>query len=189
MKYIYGFLLSVVFIGCGGVNKGDYVTYTSNDYLFVNDSFINQQMECVELGEMKQGGLDVKYCIGYNYASALVQGFVFEHSYKGYKERFIGSTLSFKTKSKFTVQCLSETIDDATSGKEYINCMIPQREFDLYYFIKNSKEDIHGQFRAPVGDREVFNGVIDAKGKAHLMEFYKELQAKKKSKKWIKRSL
>jgi len=188
MKYILAISMSLLFIGCASVKQGDFVTYTSEDYLFMKDSFINQQMDCVELGEMKQGGLNAKYCVGFNYASALVQGFVFEHSYSTYKERFIGSTLSFKTKERFTMNCLSETVDGATSGKEYINCMIPQRDFDLYVFIQSSPEDINGQFRAAVGDRKVFTGVIGAEGKALLKSFYSELGTKKSSK-WKNRSL
>jgi len=188
MKYILAIFISLLFVACAGVKQGDYVTYTSEDYLFMQDAFINQQMDCIELGEMKQGGLDVKYCVGYNYASALVQGFIFKHNYQHYTERFIGSTLSFQSKKHFTMSCLSETIDDADSGKEYINCMIPQRDFDLYVFIQSSPEDINGQFKAAVGAREVFNGVIDAKGKMMLKNFYKELKTKKSSK-WIKRSL
>jgi len=182
------FLLSVFFIGCAPIKKGDYVTYTSDEYLFMQDSFINQKMDCLELGKMKQGALKLKYCVGYNYASALVQGFIFEHNYKSFQNRFIGSTLTFKTKEHFTMNCLSETINDAPSGKEYINCMIPQREFPLYSFIQSSKEDINGEFRASVGDKKVFNGVIDAKGKALLKNFYKELKDKK-STQWKKRSL
>jgi hypothetical protein len=86
------------------------------------------------------------------------------------------------------MNCLSETVDDAPSGKEYINCMIPQRTFDLYFFIQTSPDNITGQFRAAVGDREVFIGVIDTQGKEMLKSFYKALK-KKKSSKWISRSL
>ncbi len=188
MKYIYMFLMSVFFIGCSPIQKGDYITYTSDDYIFMQDSFINQKMDCLELGKMKEGGLDVKYCVGYNYASALVQGFIFEHNYNKPEERFIGATLSFKTKETFVMQCLSQTVNDAPSGKEYINCMIPQRDFPLYAFIQSSKENINGEFRAPVGDRKVFKGVIGKEGKILLKNFYKELE-NKKSNKWKNRSL
>jgi len=188
MKYILAISMSLLFIGCASVKQGDFVTYTSDDYLFMKDSFINQQMDCVELGEMKQGGLSVKYCVGFNYASNLVQGFIFEHEYKTPQERFIGSTLSFETKNRITLRCLSETVDGATSGKEYINCMVPQRDFDLYVFIQSSPEDINGQFRAAVGDRKVFSGVINAEGKSLLTSFYSELGTKKSSK-WKNRSL
>jgi hypothetical protein len=188
MKYIYMIVISMFLLGCAGVKKGDYVTYTSNDYLFIHDGFINRSIDCLELGKMKQGGLELKYCVGRNYASALVQGFIFEHSYKSFEERFVGSTLSFKAKHPFTIQCSSETVDDAPSGKEYINCMIPQRNFDLYLFIEGSKEDIDGQFRAAVGDKEVFHGVIDSRGKALLKTFYKELRSKNE-KNWKSREL
>jgi len=188
MKYILAILISLFFVGCMSVKQGDFVTYTSDDYLFMKDSFIDQKMDCLELGEMKQGGLNVKYCVGFNYASNFVQGFIFEHDYNSPQERFIGSTLSFKAKQRVTLSCLSETVDDAPSGKEYINCMVAQRDFDLYVFIESSPEDISGEFKASVGDTEVYNGVIDAKGKAMLRSFYEELKTKKSSK-WIKRSL
>jgi len=188
MKYFMAIFISFLFFGCAPVQKGDYVTYTSDEYLFMDDAFINKKMDCLELGTMKEGVLDVKYCVGYNYASALVQGFIFEHNYARFQDRFIGSTLSFKTKHTFTVNCLSETINDASSGKEYLNCMIPQRKFDLFIYIRDSKEDINGVFRAAVGDRNVFTGVIDTKGKQRLIEFYKAVRTRNE-KEWKNRSL
>jgi len=128
MRYIVLVLMSFFLFGCASkATKGEYVIYASNEYLFIHDKFINQNLECLELGEMKQGGLDVKYCVGENYASALVQGFIFEHKYSSFNERFVGATLSFKTEDVFTIQCSSETINDAPSGKEYIDCMVPKR--------------------------------------------------------------
>jgi len=188
MKVFIVLVIGLLFWGCSPVSKGDYVTYTSSDYLFMQDSFINQSMDCLELGEMKAGGMKIKYCIGENYGSHLVQGFVFEHKYENVQERFIGARLSFKTKDTYTIGCNAETIEDETSGTEYINCMIPQRSFDVYRFIMNSENDIHGQFSAVVGSRKVYNGVIGEEGKMLLKKFYKDLANKSKSN-WKDRSL
>lgn len=188
MKWLFAIFISVFFIGCVSTQKGDFVTYTSDKYLFVNDTFINESMDCLELGEVKQGGLDAKFCAGYNYASQPVQGFIFEHKYKRLEKRYLGSTLSFKTKSLYTISCSTETVDDATSGVEYINCMVPQRQFDVYGFIITSKNDIHGTFRTTLGSKKVYTGVIDKKGKELLINFYKNLQNKDSSK-WKKSSL
>ena len=188
MKVFIGLIAGLLFLGCAPVSKGDYVTYTSSDYLFMQDNFINQSMECLELGEMKAGGMNVKYCVGENYGSKLVQGFVFEHKYANVQERFIGALLSFKTKDTYTIQCNAETIDGETSGTEYINCMIPQASFDVYSFIMNSPNEIHGQFSAVVGSRKVYNGVIAEEGKQLLKKFYKDLANKSKNN-WKERSL
>jgi len=188
MKIVYIFLIGLVFVGCANLKTGDYVTYKSNDYLFVNDTFLSQSLDCLELGEIKQGGLDVKYCVGLNYASAVEQGFIFEHKYANFDERFVGSTLSFKTEDTFTIQCSSETIDEATSGTEYINCMVPKRYFDLYAFIIGSQDDINGQFKAAVGEKKVYDGAITSEGKKLLKSFYKALQTRDDSL-WKKRSL
>lgn len=189
MKYFYMFVASLLLSACTpALQKGSYVTYTSDEYVFIDNTFITRSMDCVELGEMKQGGLYVKYCVGLNYASKVVEGFVFEHEYKGFNERFVGSTLSFKTKDIFKIQCSSETKDGADSGKEYINCMIPKADFDLYTFIQNSPEDIDGEFKAAVGDTEVFKGVIGAEGKSTLKKFYEDIISKNR-KDWKKRSL
>ena len=52
--------------------------------------------------------------------------------------------------------------------------MIPQRSFDIYSFIMNSKNDVHGQFSALVGSKKVYNGVIAKEGKELLQKFYQE---------------
>ena len=188
MRYILVLIVGLLFIGCVGVQKGEYVTYESQEYLFVNDNFLSKSMDCIEFGEMKQGGFDVKYCVGSNYASALVQGFIFEHKYSSFDERFVGATLTFKTKDVFTIQCSSETINDASSGTEYINCMVPKRELDLYSFIIDAPTDITGLFKAAVGDKEVYQGAIDAEGKKYLKQFYKALENRDTTK-WKKRTL
>ncbi|PHR54689.1 MAG: hypothetical protein COA44_12425 [Arcobacter sp.] len=188
MKLLLTIFISLFFIGCSTLKEGDFVTYTSDDYLFVQDNFINKSMDCLELGEMKQGGLEVKFCVGYNYASQPVQGFIFEHKYGTFKERYLGSSLSFKTKSIYTIACSSETIDGSSLGIEYINCMVPQRQFDVYRFIVTSQHDIHGVFRGTLGNKKVYKGVIGTEGKDRLINFYKNLQ-KKDSSKWKKRSL
>ncbi len=189
MKSIYIGIVCLVLMGCSPlVHKGDYVTYTSGDYVFIKNSFIDQSIDCIELGKMKQGGMAAKYCVGVNYASQLVQGFIFEHHYDNVNERFIGATLSFKTKNTFTIQCSSETIDGESSGREYINCMVPRTSFDLYAFIVNSNRDVHGRFKAAVGDIRVYNDAIDAQGKALLHQFYKE-RVENNKKEWKKRTL
>ncbi len=184
-------IMTLVFLmvsGCAPVRKGDYVTYTSDDYIFLHDSFISQSMDCIELGKMKEGDLMVKYCAGENYASRLVQGFVFEHQYQNNEERFIGASLRFKAKNVVRFDCNSETIEDATSGTEYINCMIPTAGFDLYRFIINSDEDIQGIFSGTLDGKNVFKGVISTEGKALLKGFYEE-RAKSSRKEWKHRSL
>ena len=188
MKVLIVLIISLLFWGCAPVSKGDYVTYTSSDYLFVQDGFINQSMDCLELGKMKAGNMDVKYCVGENYGSHLVQGFIFEHKYDTPEERFIGARLSFKTKDIYTIGCNAETIADEVSGVEYINCMIPQRSFDVYRFIMSSENDVQGQFSAVVGSKKIYNGVIGEEGKALLEKFYKDLSNKSRSK-WKARSL
>jgi len=188
MKFIFLGCISLIFLGCLPLQKGDYVTYTSDEYIFLENNFINQKIDCIELGEMKQGGLDAKYCVGVNYASQLVQGFMFEHHYNNPSERFIGASLTFQEKQTFTISCASETVSGATSGKEYISCMVPQTVFDLYVFIMNSKKDIHGTFRGAVGEQKVYNGVIDQEGKARLEKFYKDRATNSKVE-WKSRSL
>ena len=188
MKLFLFLITSLFFIGCATLQKGNFVTYTSDKYLFVHDTFINESMDCLELGEIKQGGMDVKFCAGYNYASQPVQGFIFERKYTSLNQRYIGSTLSFKTKHTYTISCSSETIDDRTSGIEYINCMVPQKQFDVYGFIVTSQDNIHGTFRSALGSQEVYTGVIEEKGKELLIDFYKNVQAKDPSK-WKNRSL
>jgi len=181
MKFIVIGFLSLMLSGClSTVHKGDYVTYTSDEYIFIEDGFINKSIDCIELGEMRQGGMNAKYCVGINYASQLVQGFVFEHHYKNVSERFIGASLIFQEKEVFNIPCTSETIDGLNSGKEYINCMIAQRHFDLHAFIINSSRDIQGTFKAAVGDNKVYHGVIDKEGKALLHKFYKDRTANTK---------
>lgn len=174
MKIIIIFVVAISFLGCSAVKVGDYVKYTSNDYIFIKNNFIEQSIDCLELGEMKDEGMEVKYCVGKNYGSHLVQGFIFEHKYTNFEERFIGARLSFKTKDIYTIQCNAETIADKKSGTEYINCMIPQRSFDIYRFIMNSKNDVDGKFSALVGNKKVYNGVIAKEGKALLKKFYQE---------------
>lgn len=180
--------IGLFFVGCSPVSKGDYVIYTSDEYLFIQDGFINQSMECLELGKLKAGDLNLKYCVGQNYASSLVQGFIFEHAYTRVEERFIGAKLSFQAKDLIQIPCSSEVIEHENSGIEYVNCMIPQRSFDIYKFIVSSNKDVHGQFRAPVGNMKVYQGVIDENGKKLLIKFYEDLR-KKNSVKWKKANL
>jgi len=174
VKVLLAVFISFMFYGCAGVQKGDYVKYTSDDYLFVDDGFLDQSLNCLELGEMKQGGLHLKYCIGRNYASDLVQGFIFKHTYANERERFIGGRLTFKRKKTYSFDCASETIEGETSGTEYINCMIPRRNFDVYAFIMSSNKDVHGHFRALIGNHQAYDGVIGEEGKKLLRQFYKE---------------
>lgn len=188
MKLFYMVVLSLLVGGCAAIKKGDYVTYTSNEYVFVENNFIDKSIDCVELGEMNQGGLKVRYCVGENYASALVQGFIFEHDYSSFDERFIGSTLTFKAKGVITFQCSSETKDDAPSGKEYINCMIPKSSFDLHAFIVNSESDFLGQFKAALGEQKVYYVELDSKSKSLLKKFFKEREENRREA-WKKRNL
>ncbi len=188
IKILITTLVSVLVLGCAPINKGDYVTYTSDDYIFLHNGFITQSIDCIELGKMKEGDLMVKYCVGENYASRLVQGFVFEHEYMNNNERFIGASLQFKAKNLIRFDCSSETIEGATSGKEYINCMIPTAGFDLYSFIINSDEDIEGVFSGTLDGKNVLRGVISTEGKALLKKFYQE-RAKSSRKEWKQRSL
>ncbi len=189
MRWFVVILVSLLVLGCAPIQKGDYVTYTSRDYIFIENNFIDKSIDCIYLGRMKQGDLNVLYCSGVNYASAIVEGFIFEHEYSSYDERFFGSTLYFKANKSITFKCNSETVDDsAKSGREYINCMVPKTAFDLHYFITNSPEDILGVFRAPVGNHKVYQGVIDAKGKALLDHFHKDIRENTKTK-WKKKNL
>ena len=188
MRLVLTGLFAVFFLGCSPLSKGDYVRYTSEDYLFVQDNFIDQSVSCLELGEMKQGGMKAKYCLGQNYASDLVQGFIFEHHYSNAQERFIGAKLSFRTKDIYDIPCTSETVEDADAGVEYINCMLPQRAFDVYSFIMSSKHNVHGRFSAVVGNHTVYEGVITEDGKKLLEKFYKDMQ-KKDAIQWKKKRL
>ena len=188
IRFLIMVLISLIGLGCSPVSKGDYVTYTSNDYIFLHNGFINQSIDCIELGKMKEGDLLVKYCVGKNYASRLVQGFVFEHEYKNNNERFIGASLQFKAKNVIRFDCSSETIEGAESGKEYINCMIPTAGFDLYSFIINSHEDIQGVLYGTMDGQNTFRGAISTEGKELLQEFYQE-RAKSGKKEWKQRSL
>jgi len=188
MKLIYTILIGLLFFGCVSVKPGDYVTYTSDEYLFMQDSFINQSMDCLELGDMKDGKLKVKYCVGRNYASKIVQGFIFENNYTNPKERLIGANITFKAKRNYVIPCSSETIDETSSGKEYINCMVPDRKFNMYAFIMSSNKDIYGELHAKVGDTHIYNGVIGKEGKELLREFYKNARHQDKEK-WKKGSL
>jgi len=178
MKLFLSVCVGILLLGCSPVSKGDYVVYSSDKYLFMQDGFVNKKMQCLELGKLKEGDLNLKYCIGKNYASSLVQGFIFEHSYSSVEERFIGANLTFKAKELFKIGCSSEIIEDETSGIEYINCMIPQKHFDIYNFIVHSKHDVHGQFKGSIGNHKVYQGVIDKKGKQLLIKFYKDLRKK-----------
>ncbi len=188
MKLIAMILTAFMFAGCVPVQKGDYVTYTSNDYIFMHNRFIDKSMDCVELGKMKEGTLLVKYCVGENYASRLVQGFVFAHEYKTNEERFIGASIRFKAEKKISFDCSSETIEGKSSGTEYVNCMIPTAAFDLYTFIVNSDEDVQGEFSGTLDQRNIFRGVISSEGKELLKAFYRD-RAEGKQKSWKNRSL
>jgi len=188
MKIIVMILISLMILGCVPVKKGDYVTYTSNEYIFLHNRFIDKSIDCVELGKMKEGELLVKYCVGENYASRLVQGFVFAHNYSSHEERFIGASIRFKAEKVIGFDCSSETIEGAASGMEYINCMIPTAAFDLYTFIVNSDEDVQGEFRGTLDQQNNFRGVISSEGKELLREFYKA-RAEGKQKGWRQRSL
>lgn len=168
--------------------KGDYVSYKSDKFIFIENSFIDQKIDCLELGETQQGGLGVKYCIGANYASQLVQGFIFEHKYESVNQRLIGATLSFQAKHVISIPCSSETVEGELSGKEYVNCMVPQKIFDMYAFIMNSNQDVQGIFKAAVGDGRVYNGVIDSEGKVLLNKFYQDRMSNRK-KEWKKARL
>jgi len=178
----------MLLLGCAPLSKGDYVKYTSDEYLFVQDNFIDKSLSCLELGEMKQGGMKVKYCLGKNYASDLVQGFILEHRYSNAQERFIGASLSFRTKNIYDIPCASETIEGTNSGVEYINCMLPQKTFDIYAFIMGSGYTVHGRFSAAVGNHTVYEGVINEDGKKLLEKFYKDIQ-KNDQIKWKKKRL
>ena len=184
MRFVYAVLVSLAVSGCSLlIGKGDYVTYTSDKYVFIDNSFIDKKIDCIELGEIKQGGLGVKYCAGSNYASQLVEGFVFEHQYESASQRLIGASLSFQAKQMITIPCSSETVEGETSGKEYVSCMFPQKIFDLHSFIVNSDKEIQGIFQAAVGDGRIYNGVIDNDGKALLNKFYQDRMTNNK-KKW-----
>ncbi len=174
---------ALAILGCSPISKGDYVTYTSDDYIFLHNGFIDQSIDCIELGKMKNGDLKVKYCMGENYASRPVEGFVFAHEYTSNAERFIGASLQFKAKKLIRFDCNSETIEDATSGTEYINCMIPTTGFDLYGFITSSSEDVEGVFSGTLDGKNIFQGVITTEGKHLLKGFYEE-QSKGSREKW-----
>lgn len=181
-------LLTGFFIGgCASVQKGDHVTYVSDEYIFIENNFINKSIDCVELGELEKG-MKFRFCVGENYASVPVQGFVVEHDYSGFDERFIGPSLSFKTKGLISVQCSSETKNDAPSGKEYVNCMVAQNSFDLYAFIVNAAGDVPGQLKAALGEQKIYPLVIDEKSKSLLRQFYKQ-RAQKSRGGWKKRAL
>ena len=181
-------LISLIILGCVPVSKGDYVRYRSDDYIFLQNKFIDQSIDCLELGKMKEGELLVKYCIGENYASRRVEGFVFEHEYKNHSERFIGAVVRFKADKAIRFECSSETVEGASSGTEYVNCMIPARGFDFYRFIINSPEDIEGEFSGTLDGQNVFKGVISSEGKALLKKFHED-HMKQSDKGWKERRL
>ena len=180
MKLFLSVCISLFFFGCAPISKGDYVIYSSDEYLFMQDGFLDKNIKCLELGKLKDGDLNLKYCVGQNYASSLVQGFIFEHDYRNVEERFIGAKLSFEAKHLIRIPCSSEVIEHETSGKEYVNCMVPQRSFDIYNFIVNSRKEVHGEFKAPVGNMKVYRGVIDEKGKKLLIQFYEDMSKQNK---------
>lgn len=189
MRFFYIVAIGFIIGGCVPLQKGDYVTYVSDKYVFIENTFVNKSIDCVELGETQEGGLSVKYCVGENYASVPMQGLLFEHDYYNIDERFIGATLSFRGKHRISMPCSSETKDDAAvSGKEYINCMVPQSSFDLYAFIVMSEEDIVGQLKAALGDQHLYTAVIDEEGRALLKRFHKDREEKRR-KNWKKRAL
>lgn len=164
--------------GCSAfIQQGDYVTYTSDKYTFIANTFLNQSIDCLELGSIDESDIEAKYCVGVNYASKLVEGFMFEHTYRNDQERFIGATLSFKAKEKFTIECNSETVDGQSSGTEYVNCMVPKQNFDLYFFLMSSPMDVYGTFKAAVGVDNVYQGVIGVEDKERLGQFYKDIAA------------
>lgn len=189
MRFFYMMAIGFIMGGCAPLQKGDYVTYASDEYIFVENTFVNKSIDCVELGETEEGGLRFKYCIGENYASVPVQGLLFEHDYHSFDERFIGATLGFKAKHRISMPCSSETRDDAAVfGKEYINCMVAQNSFDLYAFIVMSEGDIVGHLRAALGDQHLYSVIIDEQSRALLKKFYKEREENRREK-WKKRAL
>lgn len=187
MRLFYVLLAGFLIGGCASVQKGDYVTYVSDEYIFLENNFINKSIDCVELGELERG-MTLKFCVGENYASVPVQGFIFEHDYSGFDERLIGPSLSFKAKSLISVQCSSETRHEAPSGKEYVNCMVAQNSFDMYAFIVNAAGDVPGQLKAALGEQKIYSLVIDEKRRSLLREFYKD-RAQKSRGSWKKRAL
>ncbi len=174
MKIIMMFMITMLIFGCSAVQKGDYVKYTSDEYVFVKNNFIDQNIACLELGKMDADDINVKYCVGKNYASRPVEGFVFEHYYKHNNARFIGASIQFNAKKSIRFECSSETIEGRESGKEYINCMLPKTRFDMYGFINRLPEEIEGELRSSFSRQKVYKGVISTEGRKLLKKFYEE---------------
>ncbi len=188
MRITIMLLIGLMIWGCTPIQKGDFVSYSSDEYIFMHNRFMDKRMDCVELGKMREGELMVKYCIGKNYASQEVQGFLFEHQYKSHEERFIGAYVQFKADKPIRFKCSSETIEGAASGTEYVNCMLPTLGFDMYGFIINSNENVEGEFSGTLDQKNVFRGVISAEGKELLKAFHKARVEGKKAE-WKKGSL
>lgn len=189
MKAVCVGLICLMVLGCSPIlKKGDYVKYRSDEYVFIENDFIDKSMDCIYLEKMKEDDLGTMYCLGTNYASQFVEGFIFEHLYKDINERLIGSTLSFQVKGKFAISCSSETIDGKSSGKEYINCMMPRKSIDMYALIMSSNKDIETVLRARVGDERVYKNVFDRESKVLLHKFYKD-RAQKNIREWKSKKL
>ena len=188
MRFLFLSIFVFFFAGCVQVQKGDYITYEDDNYIFLENNFLTKSIDCVELGKMKDTDLLVKYCVSKNYASQTVEGFVFEHSYDSLDERFIGATLSFRKGDIINIPCASEISESSISSKEYINCIVSNKNFYIYGYLVNSKEDVRGQLRAAVGVTKVFNGVIDDKGKAAIKKF-RDTLFKDGNKNWKKSKL
>lgn len=163
-------LLLLFFTGCS-LKQGDYVSYSSNDYNFIRESFKAHKVECVYMGEIKQTNMEVNYCKGVNYANKRVDGFIFHHSFNDPEKRFIGAKLFLKTKKPLIINCSSHVNGHVVKGDEYVVCMVSQKEFMLSDYLISQENDVVGTLITPIGKREIYSGTINDKAKDMIKTF------------------
>lgn len=170
MNYLLTIILALWVSGCS-VKEGEYVSYSSDKYIFIRESFKNHKVECLYMGEIKGKAMEVNYCKGINYANKRVDGFIFHHSFNDPEKRFIGAKLFLKTKKPLIINCSSHVNGHVIQGDEYIVCMVSQKEFMLSDYLITQKEDIVGSLITPIGRREIYSGTINHKAKEMIKAF------------------
>ena len=164
--------------------RGALITMKYENYRFVNNSFVDQEMDCIFLGGIDKGKEPyIYYCAGRNYAHQLMEGYVFENFYDVFNDRMIGAKLKLEgdNKKPLTIPCVSHALNErATEGKEFTVCMIAyQEKFNLYGYIRTSNS-VKGTLSAAIGTKEVHKGEVSKEGKKLLEYFYKNVSLKHK---------
>ncbi len=171
MRYLVLLISLLVFQGCSA-KQGDYVHYSYANYDFMQRMFIENSLDCVELGTIKQTQMNAKYCKSKNYARVDVEGFVFVHEYKTPEERLIAARLYFETKKPLVLNCTSEVLNTRSrAGEEYIVCLVAKREFFISDYILKQKDDFKASLVSPIGNKKIYGGTITAKAKALISDF------------------